>query len=125
MNFLVIGLGSMGKRRVRCLKALGYSSIFGFDRRQDRRDEASKLYELATFDDIEKAIDRSQPHAVIISVPPDVHHIYMKIATERRIHFFVEASVLDIDIEEIDASVKCAGIVGAPSATLRFHPGIK
>ena len=125
MNFLVIGLGSMGKRRVRCLRALGYSSIFGFDRRADRREEAASVYGISIFDDFEEAIEASRPHALIISVPPDVHHVYMRIAAERRIHFFVEASVVDTDINAIDASAKSVGIVAAPSATLRFHPGIK
>lgn len=125
MNFLVVGLGSMGKRRVRCLKALGYSSIFGFDRRADRREEVSSIYGISTFDDIEKAIDASRPHALIISVPPDVHHIYMKIAAKRGVHFFVEASVVDTDFDDIAAMAKRIGIVAAPSATLRFHPGIK
>jgi predicted dehydrogenase len=125
MNFLVVGLGSMGKRRVRCLKALGYSSICGFDRRRYRAEEAAKAYGISTFDNFEKALDASRPHVLIISVPPDVHHVYMKIAAERRIHFFVEASVVDTDIDDIDTSAKHAGIVAAPSATLRFHPGIK
>ena len=39
MKCLVIGLGSMGKRRIRCLKALGYTDITGYDTRQDRREE--------------------------------------------------------------------------------------
>src|SRR4051812_7542837 len=88
MNFLVVGLGSMGKRRIRCLKALGHSAIFGFDRRADRREEVASAYGISTFDDFEKAMDASRPHALIISVPPDVHHVYMKIAAERGIHFF-------------------------------------
>lgn len=125
MNFLVVGLGSMGKRRIRCLKALGHLSIFGFDRRLDRREEAASDYGIQTFDDFPKAIELSRPYALIISVPPDVHHVYMKIAAARKIHFFVEASVIDEDIDEIDAAAKRAGIVAAPSATLRFHPGIK
>ena len=34
MKFLIVGLGSMGKRRIRCLKALGFEShITGFDKR--------------------------------------------------------------------------------------------
>src|SRR5882724_7174264 len=120
MRFLIVGLGSMGKRRVRCLKALGHECIFGFDRREDRRAEAAKLYDIETFGDVEEAIAKCKPSALIISVPPDVHHIYMKIAVSHGLHFFVEASVVDTDMEEIAASVKRAGIVGVPSATLRF-----
>ena len=71
MKFLVIGLGSMGKRRIRCLQALGYDDITGYDTREDRRAEAKEKYGvhvLQRCDDIDKAFD-----AVIVSVPPDRH----------------------------------------------------
>ena len=42
MKFLVVGLGSMGKRRVRNLLSLGYDDILGYDLRKDRIDEARK-----------------------------------------------------------------------------------
>lgn len=125
MNFLVVGLGSMGKRRVRCLKALGHTGIYGFDLRADRRKETEERYGIRTFADITMALDETKPHALIISVPPDVHHIYMKLAAARRIHFFVEASVTDTDMESIARDSAAAGIVAAPSATLRFHPGVR
>lgn len=125
MKFLVVGLGSMGKRRVRCLQALGYRDVCGFDSRADRRKEAEERYGIRTFDNVEAAIKETAPHALIISVPPDGHHIFMKIAVQRRIHFFVEASVVDTDMDAIRRDVDKAGIVGAPSATLRFHPGIR
>lgn len=125
MKFLVVGLGSMGKRRVRCLQALGYRDVYGFDSRADRRNEAEERYGIRTFDNVEVAINETAPHALIISVPPDAHHIFMKIAVQRRIHFFVEASVVDTDMDAIRRDVEKAGIVGAPSATLRFHPGIR
>ena len=44
MIFLVIGLGSMGKRRVRCLQTLQIKDIIGFDLREDRRLEAKNKY---------------------------------------------------------------------------------
>ena len=39
MKFLVIGLGSMGKRRIRNLKYLKYKEIIGYDIRRERREE--------------------------------------------------------------------------------------
>ena len=42
MKYLVIGLGSMGKRRVRNLLALGIINVAGFDIRKDRRQETKK-----------------------------------------------------------------------------------
>lgn len=44
MKAVVIGLGSMGKRRIRCLQAIGGVEIIGVDLREDRRLEAQTLY---------------------------------------------------------------------------------
>ena len=48
---LIIGLGSMGKRRIRCLKALGINSIWGYDTREDRKREAKEKYQIQIIDD--------------------------------------------------------------------------
>lgn len=125
MKFLVIGLGSMGKRRIRCLQALGYKDVVGFDLRQDRRDETEQKYRIKTYGDIAQTIREFNPDSFIISVPPHVHHIYVKLAIENNKHFFVEASVVDTDMEAIKQSLRTVNIVAAPSATMTFHPAIK
>jgi predicted dehydrogenase len=125
MRFLIAGLGSMGKRRVRCLQALGYTDIAGFDLREDRRRETEEKYAIATFGDTDRALAATTPDALIISVPPDVHHIYMQWAIAHGIPFFVEASVVDTDMDLIKMQLRGRAIVGAPSATLLFHPAIR
>jgi predicted dehydrogenase len=125
MNFLIIGLGSMGKRRVRSLKALGITTVAGFDQRDDRRLESHEKYGIPTFSDINQAMSEFHPTALIISVPPDAHHVYMKMAAEKGLHFFVEASVVDTDMDLIKELVKVKNIIAAPSATLLCHPAIK
>jgi predicted dehydrogenase len=125
MKFFIIGLGSMGKRRIRCLKHLGYTDIFGFDLREDRRIESEEEYGIKTFSDFITAFNETKPDSLIICVPPDFHHEYMKLAIDKKVHFFVEASVVDTDMEEIISKLDDEKIVGAPSATLLFHPGIK
>lgn len=42
MKFLICGLGSMGKRRIRNLKQLNQKELIGFDIRKDRCDEVNK-----------------------------------------------------------------------------------
>jgi predicted dehydrogenase len=122
---LVIGLGSMGKRRVRNLQALGFTNIFGFDKREDRTKEANSVYKITAFTDFEEAVKKSSTKAFIISLPPDIHHIYMKKAIELNIPFFVEASVVDTDMEKIIADAKQKKIFAAPSSTMYFHPAIQ
>lgn len=124
MNFLVVGLGSMGKRRIRCLKALGYDQIYGFDTRGDRRAEVAEKYGIKTYEDFSEALQNARPDALVISVPPDVHHVYIKKALTNNIPFFVEASVVDIDMDLLKEELTEKGLLAAPSATLLFHPAI-
>ena len=122
---LVLGLGSMGKRRIRNLKALGINNIVGFDLRKDRRIETSEKYNIAVTSDFKDAISKFKFEAFIISLPPDIHHIYMKKALDLSIPSFIEASVLDTNFEEmISCSIK-KKVLLAPSCTLFFHPAIK
>lgn len=122
---LVIGLGSMGKRRVRNMQALGLKEIYGFDKRVDRAEEAVSLYKIKTFTDFETAFKASGAKAFVISLPPDMHHVYMKKAIELERPFFVEASVVDTDMEQIIVEAKQKKVFAAPSSTMYFHPAIQ
>ena len=124
MKFLVIGLGSMGKRRIRNLKALGFSALAGFDPRQDRRDEASTKYGVEVFDSFEVALQTVCPDALIISTGPSLHMDYALFAAGKSIHCFIEASVVDSDrIMHLHNLIKDSGTLMAPSCTMRYYPG--
>jgi len=123
MKFLVIGLGSMGKRRVRNLIALGNkNNIAGFDTRKDRLQEALK-YDITLFDDFEEAIKEYKPDVFIISTPPNFHMHYAYIAYEKTISCFIEASVVEAEkVLQLSNIIKDKDIVMAPSCTMRFYP---
>jgi predicted dehydrogenase len=127
MNILVVGLGSMGKRRIRCLRALDIPAdqIHGFDLRDDRRQEAADRYGIPAHEDFDRAVASAEPDALFISVPPHVHHIYIDEALSRRIPFFVEASVVDDGMDDFVRRAHQADIPAVPSATMLFHPAIK
>ena len=61
MNIVVIGLGSMGKRRIRLIQQMFPDyRIVGVDGRADRREEASKLFDIncsENLDDVDLKID--------------------------------------------------------------------
>lgn len=121
MKFLQIGLGSMGKRRIRNLQYLGYNDIVGFDLRKDRCEEASNLYGIKTIDAID-SVDWNEITHVVISTPPDQHSSYVLLAAKENKHVFIEASVVDDDFEEIvTLSKESSGII-FPSYTMRFDP---
>ena len=126
MNFLIVGLGSMGKRRVRNLKALGHSNIAGFDLRKDRREEATTTYGITTYSSFEEALKKFAPQALIISVSPESHMHYAWQGLDHEISCFIEASVVDQDrILALFHAVKNKSVVMAPSCTMRYFPGPK
>lgn len=124
-KFLVIGLGSMGKRRIRCLRALGCEkeTVLGFDLREDRRLEVQDKYGIQTFNDVKK-INFSQVKAVIVSLPPDKHAIGAKIAIDNNKPVFIEASVVLEDVVDIQ-KYNNGKVFIAPSCTMTYHPMIK
>jgi predicted dehydrogenase len=124
MKFLIVGLGSMGKRRIRNLKYLKAGEIIGFDTMEARRKEAEEKYGIETFDDFEKA-NEEQPDAFIISTPPDLHVKYAMDAAKRNKHFFMEASVVNEGMDELIALCRNKRIVAAPSCTMRFQASIR
>jgi predicted dehydrogenase len=126
MRFLIVGLGSMGKRRVRNLRYLKVDDIAGFDPRGDRRDEAASKYGISTFENFDNALASFRPDALIISTPPDLHVRYAKLAISNKCHFFSEASVVDDEMDElINVARQRPELVAAPSCTMRFHPSIQ
>lgn len=123
MKFLVIGLGSMGKRRVRNLIALGYKDmVAGFDPRSDRREESNK-YGIKVYDDFEKAMIEHKPDAFLISTPPNFHMQYAFKALDKEISCFIEASVVDAEkILELARLMQDKKFIMAPSCTMRYYP---
>src|SRR5882672_848704 len=126
MKFLITGLGSMGKRRIRNLQYLNAGTIAGFDPREARRAEARDKYNIETFADFEEAFEKFNPDALVISTPPDLHVKYAKLAVARGRHYFSEASVVDDEMDELMALARAhPEVVAAPSCTMRYHPSVQ
>jgi predicted dehydrogenase len=121
---LVIGLGSMGRRRVRCLRHHGVTSISGFDTRHDRRAAAAAEYGIDVRDTL-AAQDLQAFDVVVISTPPDAHHTAIAWSVAAGRPCFVEASVIREPLPALDRLARERGVLVAPSCTLRFHAGIR
>jgi predicted dehydrogenase len=124
MKFLVVGLGSMGKRRVRCLMALGHKEIYGYDTREDRLESAVALYDIVRVDSI-TGFNFQDMDGILISTPPDKHNEYLEYAIQYSIPAFVEASVLIDHVKSIQQKITEKPVFIAPSCTLSFHPLVK
>ena len=124
LKVLVVGLGSMGKRRVRNLIALGVLEIAGFDLRADRRDETVSKYGIKTYKTFDEAVEDFSPTALVISVSPESHMLYAWQGKNLGISCFIEASVIEADrILELYKAIAGGPLVMAPSCTMRYYPG--
>jgi predicted dehydrogenase len=124
MRVLIVGLGSMGKRRVRNLLALTAGEVVAFDSREDRRQEAKTKYGIAVYKDFASAMAVG-PDALVISTGPDLHMQYAHLALEANKPFFTEASVTDDGMADLIKKLSRKKLVGVPSCTMRFYPGPK
>jgi predicted dehydrogenase len=126
MKFLVIGLGSMGKRRIRNLIALGNNEVAGFDVRKDRCFEVTEKYGISSFSDIESGLKLFRPDALVISTSPEHHMEYAWMGFELGLSCFIEASVVDADkILKLNKMSEESTVLIAPSCTMRYFPGPK
>lgn len=118
MKFLVIGLGSMGQRRIRNLLALGAGEVAGFDLRRDRCANLTINNGIQTFFYFEEAMYRD-PDVLVVCTPPDKHSEYILRAIAKGKHCFTEISL------RFDRRVLASRALIAPSCTMLFHPVIK
>ena len=117
MKYLIIGLGSMGRRRIRCLSALNVakSDIFGFDLREDRLREAKERYGIVPVDNPDTVVESVD--VIIICTPPDCHLQYQEYAVDKGKHFFCEVGLFKEGIEEVLSRAKHKKIKAVPSKT--------
>lgn len=125
-KFLQIGLGSMGKRRIRNLlfHKIDPADILGFDISPKRCAEVAKEYGIKTINDFNRAIKEFKPDAFIISTPPNLHEQYFLYAAKHKLHFFTEVPTTDRGYKELMPLLN-KSFVAAPSCTFRYAPAIK
>ena len=94
MRVIVIGLGSMGKRRIRIIKALYPDyEIYGIDAREDRKLETKKLFNIESYSrlaDIEKQVD-----CAFVCTSPLSHASIIKECLTNKWDVFTELNLVD------------------------------
>lgn len=78
MKILVVGAGSVGKRHLKNLAAVGVSNLAACDTRKDRLEEVKTLLpQTVVYESLEKAFEQKFDGAVIATPP----HLHVKIGT--------------------------------------------
>ncbi len=125
MRVIVIGLGSMGKRRVRLIKQIDDSIvIYGVDSRLDRRKEAEELYGVITFNDLDVAL-KNDLDAAFICTSPLSHADLISKCLQHNLHVFTEINLVSDGYEKNIAVAKEKGLVLFLSSTFCYRDEIK
>ena len=124
-TWLVLGCGSIGKRHIRNLLALGANRVLAFDPRDDRREEVRSQYAVQVFEHIEQAW-HEHPQVALIAAPTSIHLPLALQAARHGCHLFIEKPVADslAGLDQLFDEVKKNGLITLVGCNMRFHPGI-
>jgi predicted dehydrogenase len=123
LRFLIIGCGSMSKRRARGLRKLGYDQIAAFDIRGDRRQAIAEELQVEAPSDLEQAFAAGVDF-VLVCVAPHLHAEYLMRCIADKRPVFCEAPMA-LTLEDADGIIEAAedaAVFIAPSCTYLHNP---
>ncbi|MBO7439005.1 MAG: Gfo/Idh/MocA family oxidoreductase [Bacteroidales bacterium] len=105
MNVVVIGLGSMGKRRIRLLKEHQDIEIYGIDSNQERCNEVTEKFGVKCFGSISEAVKNEKINCAFVCTSPLSHSAIINECLENNLHIFTEINLVS---DGYDANIKLA-----------------
>lgn len=123
MKVLLVGAGSMGRRRLRDLLALEVGDVILYEPQAERCRETAAKFGVRGFTDLEQSLAEN-PEVIIISCPPALHGLYVQKAMECKMHIFSEVPfVFELEaLEAIAAQAEKYPRVLGISHTIRYYP---
>lgn len=95
MKIVVVGLGSMGRRRIRLLKQISPDfEIIGIDSNPDRQKQAEDELGIKTQSDLGKTLVDLKPECAVISTSPLSHASLIEICLKHDCHVFTELNLV-------------------------------
>lgn len=99
MKIAIIGLGSMGKRRIRLIKEMYPEyEIIGVDGREDRRNEAVEMFHILCFDSISSIEEKVD--CAFICTSPLSHAVIISDCLKHGWHVFTELNLVQDGYDE-------------------------
>lgn len=126
MRFLVIGLGSMGRRRVRLMKKImPDAEIIGVDRIEERRCQAESEFGIETQENLSECLSLKKLDGTIVSTSPLSHAAIIKECLEANCNVFTEINLILDGYSENISLAKDRGKVLFLSSTFLYRNEIK
>lgn len=121
MKILIVGLGSMGKRRARLLKGIDSGiALCGVDSAEARRTEAEGLG-IAAYESIGAACAAEKPDAALVCTAPLTHAGIIRTLLENGLPVFTELNLVKDGYEENMALAREKGLPLFLSSTMLYR----
>ena len=121
MKIIVIGLGSMGKRRIRLMSEHKDVELFGIDSQESRCAEVKEKFGITCYNSIDEACKAQEIEAAIISTSPLSHTNIIKECLEHNLHVFTEINLVQDGYDENITLAKSKGKVLFLSSTFLYR----
>lgn len=123
---LVIGCGSIGKRHIRNLLAVGARDVLCVDPSQRRRDEVADAFGLDARAELDDAWDWA-PDVAFITAPTSLHVSLALRAAEHGCHLFIEKPLSHSrdGVRRLEKLAREMNLVTLVGCNMRFHPGLR
>lgn len=121
MKVMVVGLGSMGKRRIRLLKEKKDIGIVGIDSQESRCKEVKEAFDIKCYASIAEAVRVEQPEAAVVSTSPLSHASIIRECLLCNLHVFTEINLVTDGYEENIRLAKDKGRVLFLSSTFLYR----
>ena len=121
MKVIVIGLGSMGKRRIRLLSEHQDIEIYGIDSNAERCQEVKDKFSIKCFTMISEAVAAEPIEAALICTSPLSHAGIIKECLQNNLHVFTEINLVEDGYKENMELAKKKGLVLFLSSTFLYR----
>lgn len=121
MDLLIIGLGSMGKRRARLLRGMDASHhLCGVDLSEERRADAGRAG-ITAYASIAEALAAEHFDAALVCTAPATHAAIISELLDHRLPVFTELNLVADRYDELLAKAKEAGVPLFLSSTMLYR----
>ena len=121
MKIIVIGLGSMGKRRIRLLSEKEDIQLFGIDNNPERCQEVIKKFGIKCYKNIVEVVATERPDAAVVCTSPLSHAEIIKECLVNKLHVFTEINLVSDCYNENIAIAKKNGLTLFLSSTFLYQ----
>lgn len=124
MRIAVLGCGSIGRRHLSNLRALGQFDLLAFDPVPHARVAVRDELDIACYDALDEVWER-RPDVVFVTAPPDQHIPLALAAVQHSCHLFIEKPLSHAlaGIDDLRAEIERRNLITMIGCNMRFHPG--